>query len=156
MEARAVSAGKSWLTPLVVLVPILATVVGGFLALTFWPPLALLAIPVGLAITGLAGTRTCGARLALGTAGLTLVASWFGFWIYYAGSLTPSICNKAISGGWHAIGLTCGALVYFAVGTYGFRTKRALLVVPFALILGVIAMLMLLSLAPGPSALCDS
>ncbi len=153
----AVSAGKSWLTPLVVLVPILATLVGGFLALFVWPPLVLVVIAVGLAITALAGARPYGTRLSLGAAGLALGASFIAFWIYIAVSIgASSICNKAISGGWHAIGLTGGALVYLAVGTCGFRTKHPLLVVPFALILGVVAMLVLFSLAPGPWAACDS
>jgi hypothetical protein len=52
MELRAVSA-ESWLTPLAVLVPIAGTLVLAAWAFTIFPPLDLLVIVGGLAMTAL-------------------------------------------------------------------------------------------------------
>jgi hypothetical protein len=76
MELRAVSA-ESWLTPLAVLVPIAGTLVLAAWALTIFPPLDLLVIVGGLAMT---------------------------------------------------------ALVFFALGGFGFCTQRAATIVPMALV----------------------
>ena len=78
MELRAVSA-ESWLTPLAVLVPIAGTLVLAAWAFTIFPPLDLLVIVGGLAMT---------------------------------------------------------ALVFFALGSFGFRTQRAAAIVPMALVPG--------------------
>jgi len=64
MVTRAVSARGS-LTPLAVLVPILATLVGSSWAFTIFPPLALLAIAAGLTATAVAGHYTYGIRPSL-------------------------------------------------------------------------------------------
>jgi len=160
-EARAVSASKGWLTPLAVLAPILATPIAGGLA---WEWLGrnvgLATVAVGLTITAVVGHRTYGARLALGTAALTLVASWFAF-LFALGVAFGVGCNFHAfpSGAWVALPPACGVLVYFAVGTVGFRFRRrlALLAVPLGLILGMCTMLGLFLLpAAGTWSQCPS
>jgi chromate transport protein ChrA len=85
MELRAVSA-ESWLTPLAVLVPIAGTLVLAAWALTIFPPLDLLVIVGGLAMTAAAVRHTYGTRTSLAR--------------------------------------VVGALVFFALGGFGFRTQR--------------------------------
>jgi hypothetical protein len=155
MATRAVSAGRDWLTPLAVLVPILATAAATFWALTFWPPLMLVTIAGGLAVTAFAGTRTYGAGTALAVAGLTLVAGVVALFLATVTLSSGSICGKTVAGAWQWVPFAGGALVYFALGTYGFRTDRPHSIVPLALLGGVIAMLILLALVPGTPGYCD-
>jgi hypothetical protein len=154
MVARAVPA-RDWLTPLAVLVPILATVVAAFVTLNLWPPSILVAVPVGLAITAIAGRRTYGIPISLATAGLTLVAGFLAFIVFASASYSSSICGKTIAPGWLALALTGGALVYLAVGIYGFRTGRELFVVPMALLFGALTVLGFFFLVPGTPGFCD-
>ena len=154
MVTRAVSAER-WLTPLAVLVPILATVVAGFVALNLWPPSTLVAVPAGLAVTAIAGRRTYGMRISLATAGLTLGVSVVAFVVFAWASWTTSICNKTIADGWLWLSVAAGALVYFTVGSYGFRTGREVFVVPMALFFGALTVLALFYLVPGTPGICD-
>jgi hypothetical protein len=154
MELRAVSA-RTWLTPLAVLLPILGTLVAAFAAVVTWPPLVLVAAAAGLAVTAIAGRRTYGVRSSLAIAGVTLVAGVIAFFVFIAASLSTSICGKQIADAWLSVPLMGGALVYFVVGTYGFRTARALSVVPMALLFGVLTMLVLIRVVPGTPGFCD-
>jgi len=154
MVARAVSA-RDWLTPLAVLVPILGTVVGGIWALTRWPPLVLLVIVGGLAVTAMAGKGPYGARVSLVVAILALVAGFIGLFVALVIGFNTSICGKTISGAWAWVPLAGGALVYFGLGSYGLRTGRSLYVVPLALLSGVLTALLLVALVPGTPGYCD-
>jgi hypothetical protein len=151
---RAVSAREA-LTPLAVLVPILATVAGSFWALTVFPPLIVLIVAVGLTLTALAGKRSCGSRHALAVAGFTLIAAVGAVFLVLWFFVSSSTCGKVVDGAWQWLPFTVGALVYFALGIYGFRTDRATAIVPMALIGGVIATLVLLTLVPGTPGFCD-
>ena len=149
MALRAVSAKSSWLTPLAVLVPILATVVAAFWALNVRQSLILEIIAGGLAVTAIAGSFTYGALRALAVAGLALVASVVALYLSLVVFKGIAVCGKDIPGAWFWIPFTGGALVYFALGSYGFRTRRAHSIVPLALLGGVMAMLQLVALVPG-------
>jgi hypothetical protein len=155
MVARAVTA-RDWLTPLAVLVPILATAAAALVALASWPPLVPVAVLLGLAVTARAGRRTYGVRISLLTALLTLVADVVALFIAFAVSINnASVCGKTIADGWLWLPWTGGVLVYFAVGTYGLRTGRALFLVPLALLFGVLTVLTLIALVPGTHEFCD-
>jgi hypothetical protein len=154
MELRAVSA-RSWLTPLAVLVPILATLAAGLAALATWPPLIPVAIAAGLAITAVAGRRTYGARRSLATAAVTLVAGVVALFISLWAVLTTSICGKSIADAWLWVPWTGAVLVYLAVGIYGFRILRPVVVVPMGLLVGVITLLVLIRVVPGTPGFCD-
>jgi hypothetical protein len=153
MELRAVSA-RDWLTPLAVLVPILATLAAAVAALTTWP-LIPVAIAAGLAVTAVAGRRTYGARISLSTAGVTLVAGVVALFISFWAVLSTSICGKSIADAWLWLPWTGGVLVYLAVGIYGFRAARPVFVVPIGLLFGVITLLVLMRLVPGTPGYCD-
>jgi hypothetical protein len=154
MAARAVSA-RDWLTPLAVLVPILATVVAAFVVLNLRPPLTLAPVPAGLAVTAIAGRRTPGIPLSLATAFLTFAAGGVAFLIFATVGYSSSICGKTVTDGWLWIAVTAGALVYFAVGIFGFRTSREVFVVPLGLLFGALTVLALFFLVPGTPGFCD-
>jgi ABC-type enterochelin transport system permease subunit len=151
---RAVSV-RGVLTPLAVLVPILATVAAATWALTVFPPLILVAVAGGLTATAFAGKRPYGIGTSLVTGGVTLVAGAVGLFIVLVVSFSSSICGKTIADAWVWVPLTGGALVYFALGIYGFLTDRAPYVVPMALLFGVLMMLLLIYLVPGSPGFCD-
>jgi hypothetical protein len=156
MVTRAVSAGRDWLTPLALLVPILATVAATLWALTFWPPLMLVTIAGGLTVTAFAGARTYGVRTALAVGALTLIAGAVGLFVsFWAALSSSSICGKSVADTWQWLPFAGGVLVYFALGSYGFRSNRAYAVVPLALFAGVIAILVLIALLPGTQGYCD-
>jgi hypothetical protein len=154
MELRAVSA-RDWLTPLAVLVPILATLVAAVAALVTWPPLILGAVATGLAVTAVAGRRTYGARISLATAGVTLVAGVVASFIFLWAVLSTSICGKSIADAWVWVPWTVATLVYLAVGSYGFRTLRPVFVVPMGLLCGAFTLLALVRVVPGTPGYCD-
>lgn len=155
MTLRAVSAKSSWLTPLAVLAPILAIIVASVWALTVFPPLVLVMIAAGLAVTAVAGQRTYGARLALAVAGLTLVAGVVALFVSFWAFVVGPVCGKDMVDAWRWVPFAAGALVYFALGSYGFRTERAHSIVPLALVAGLIVMLVLVALVPGTQGFCD-
>jgi hypothetical protein len=155
MEPRAASA-RSLLTPLAVLVPILATAVGAFLGLTTWPPLSLVAIVVGLTVTAVAGRYTYGVRASLVPAAFTLGAGALAFPFWYAISINTSICGKTIDTGWAWLPPTIGVLVFFAMGSSGFRTDRAASMVPMALLFGILVTLLLVAVVPGTHGACET
>lgn len=155
MVARAVSA-RDWLTPLAVLVPILATLVGTAWGFTVFPPLDLLVIPGGLATTAAAGRRTYGTRTSLVTGACTLLAGLVAAVLWYRVSISTSLCGKDVSGGWTLLAYILGALVFFALGSFGFRTHRATSIVPMALFAAVLALLLVLAVAPGTAGVCGT
>jgi hypothetical protein len=149
-DTRAVSAERGTLTPLVVLVPSLATVVGADFALAYARGLAGVVILVGLTITALVGVRWYSAPLVLGTALLTLGGGAVGTVFLAFFELASGLgCMSLVGGWWLAGAVACGALAYFAVATAGFQAaKYPLLAVVLALILGLIAMWAALAFAP--------
>jgi hypothetical protein len=155
MELRAASA-RSLLTPLAVLVPILATVVFAAWAFTTWPPLALVAISGGLAVTAVAGRYTCGVRTALVSAAFTLLAAVVALPLWYALAINTSICGKTVDSAWEWLPPTVGVLVFFAMGSRGFRTDRASSMVPMALLFGILVTLLLVAAVPGTQGACES
>ena len=48
-----------------------------------------------------------------------------------------------------------GALVFFAVGSFGLRTHRAS-IVPLALLAAVLAMLLMFAVVPGAQGACET
>jgi hypothetical protein len=156
MATRAVSAGKDWLTPLAVLVPILAMLVGAGWAFTFFPPLAILVICVGLAATAAAGRRTYGTRTSLIAGACTLPAALVAFAVWVAASINTSLCGKNLGNGWVVLAYAVGALAFFALGSFGLRTHRAASIVPLALLAGVLATLLVSVVAPGTPGICET
>ena len=152
---RAVSARES-LTPLAVLIPIGAMLVGGFWALVTFPPLAILMIGGGLAATAAAGRRTYGARTSLVAGACCLPAALVAFWLWWVVSINTSICGKTVSSDWTGLACIAGALVFFALGSFGFRTGRAASIVPMALLAAVLTMLLVFGVAPGPMGTCET
>jgi hypothetical protein len=155
MVARAVSA-RALLTPLAVLVPILVTVVGAAVAVTIFPPLALLVIAAGLAVTAVAGRATYGARVSLVAAGCTLLACPVAFFVWWAASINLSICGKNVGSVWTVLACILGALIFFGVGSFGLHTYRAIAIMPMALFAAVLTMLLVFAVAPGAPGFCET
>jgi hypothetical protein len=155
MTLRAVSARET-LTPLAVLVPILGMLVGAAWAFTAFPPLAILVICGGLAATAAADRRTYGARTSLVAGACSLPAAFVAFLLWWWIGIDTSICGKDVSGGWAALACTVGALVFFALGSFGLRTYRAASIVPLALAAAVLAMLLVFAVAPGTPGFCET
>jgi hypothetical protein len=155
MELRAVAA-HDWLTPLAVLVPILATVVGAAAAFTVFPPLALLVIAAGLTVTAFAGRSTFGARVSLVAGACTLLACPVAAIVWWSVSVGTSICGKDVADVWTVLACILGALVFFALGSFGVRTCRPVSIMPLALFGGVLAMLLIFAVAPGASGFCET
>lgn len=155
MVARAVSA-RDWLAPLAVLIPIGAMLVGAAWAFTASPPLALLVICGGLAVTASAGRPSYGARVSLVTAAITLPAAFAAFvlWVWIA--VGTSLCGKDVSGGWTALACTVGALVFLALGSYGLRTWRPWTIVPLAVLAAAISIALVFAAAPGTPGFCET
>jgi hypothetical protein len=143
-----VSAWKLCLTPLAVLVPSLATVVGAALVYEFWHLPALVVIVPGLGVTWLCGRRYS-PGLVFGAAVLTLGAGSLAWGLLGFAELVSILgCTNGISRGWMWLAVACGSLVYLVVGTVSFRTKHPLLGVLLALILGVTTMFVVVAGAP--------
>ena len=155
MSTRALS-GAKLLTPLAVLVPILAIPVGSFWAITVFPPLALLVIAAGLAATAFTGSRTYGLRTSLIAAGLTFLAAVVALPVWYGLSINTSVCGKNVEAAWAWLPLTVGAVVFFALGSAGLRTGRAVAMVPMALLAGALATFLLYAAVPGTQGTCET
>jgi hypothetical protein len=140
MVARAVSA-RDWLTPLAVLIPIGVMLVGTAWAFTVFPPLALLVICGGVAVTAAAGRDSYGARISLATAAFTLPAAFAAFvlWVWIA--IGTSICGKDVAGGWSAVACIVGALVFL---------------VPLAVVVAAVSVFLVIAAAPGTPGFCET
>lgn len=155
MVTWAVSA-RGVLAPLAVLVPILATLVGALWAFTIFPPLALLVIAAGFAATAMAGRHSYGARPSLVAASTALLAAVVSLPLWYAISINTSICGKNVDAAWEWAPLAGGALVFFVLGSVGFRSDRAGAVTPMAFLFGVLAMALLYAAVPGTQGICET
>ena len=154
MVARAVSATK-WLAPLAVLVPLVATLIGAAWAWTISPPLVIPVAVGGLVVTAAAGRRHYGIRVPLLAATWTLLAVPVALFLWVAVILNTSICGKNIDGSWTASACVAGAVVFFALGSFGLRSYRATAIVPLALLAGVLTVLLVWAVAPGSPGYCD-
>lgn len=160
MELRAVPAQKL-LAPLAVLVPIGATPLLGFWALskdptTLGPLFALLVLAGGLTAVAVAGRADYGVRVSIGTAVITWVVAVLALPVWYALEISSSICNKDLAAAWAWLPPTGGSLVFLIVGSLGLRTRRNFTVVPVAGLLGVLAFLMLVAAVPGTQSFCET
>jgi hypothetical protein len=161
MATRAVSAGKSWLTPLAILFPIAATPLAAFWALTVdpvttGPMFAGLVLIAGLTATGFAGRLTYGYARSVITAIVTWVAGILALPVWYVLSFNSSFCGKNVDDSWAWLPVTGGALVFFALGCFGFRSDRGVWVTPIAFLLGVLATTLLYVVVPGTQGVCET
>jgi len=159
MVARAVSS-KDWLTPLALLIPIGATPPLALWALsidpvTTGPVFALLVIAAGLAAIAVAGRRTYGTRYSLGTAVFTWIVVLVAMPFWYAASIGASLCGD-VSPGWQWLAPTGAAISFLAIGCFGLRTGRGILLVPLAGVLAIVVGFLLLAVVPGGHCYCET
>jgi hypothetical protein len=159
MVARAVSS-RDWLTPLALLIPIGATPPLALWALsidpiTTGPVLALLVIAAGLAAIAVAGRRTYGTRYSLGTAVVTWIAALVATPFWYAASVGASLCGD-VSAGWQWLAPTGAAVVFLALGSFGLRTGRGIMLVPLAGVLALVVGFLLVAVVPGGHGYCET
>lgn len=159
MVARAVRS-RDWLAPLALLIPIGATPPIAWLALsvdpiTTGPVFALLVLAAGLAAIVAAGRHTYGTAYSLGTAVLTWVAGIVAVPVGYGVSVDASLCGD-VSAAWTWLPPAGAALAFLALGSYGLRTDRGIMVVPLAGVLALIVGLMLLGVVPGAHGYCET
>src|SRR5262245_8814622 len=141
MVARAVSS-KAWLAPLALLIPIGATPPLALWALsiapvTTGPAFALLVIAAGLAAITVAGHRTYGTRYSLGTAVFTWITALVATPFWYAASIGASLCGD-VSAGWQWLAPTGAAVAFLALGCFGLRCGRGIMLVPLAGVLAIV------------------
>jgi hypothetical protein len=161
MIARAVSARRSWLTPLAVLVPLVATPLLGLWALESDPAgvgvvFAVLVFAAGLMTIRVAGRAEYGSAVSIGTALVTWVVGFLGLPLWYFLSIETSACGKDIGDGWVWLPPTAGVLVFAVVGGWGLRTHRGLWVVPLALVLAALVVFGLVLAVPGTQGTCET
>jgi hypothetical protein len=159
MVVRAVPA-RDWLAPLAVLIPIGATPPLAFWALstdpiTTGPVFALLVLAAGLAAILAAGRRTYGAAYSLGTAVVTWVVVLVASPFWYAASIYASLCGD-MAAGWEWLPPTGAAFAFFALGSFGLRTGRGVMLVPLAGVVALIVGFLLLAVVPGAHGYCET
>jgi hypothetical protein len=155
MATRAVSA-RGWLTPLAVLVPILAT---PLLAIWIAPKsriAALLVLVAGLVAISAAGHFTYGRRKSVVSAILTWIVLLFSFPLFFLISINTSICGKDIAAAWVWLAPTAAVLAFFAVGCWGLGTYRAFWAAPLGYVIGFVVLVLLLAAVPGVPGLCET
>jgi hypothetical protein len=155
MATRAVSA-RDWLTPLAVLVPILATPLVAIWIAPKSRVAALVVLVAGLIAISAAGHFSYGRRRSVLSAIVTwslLVAS---FPVFFLISINTSICGKDISGAWEWLPPTAALLAFFAVGGWGLRAYRAFWAAPLAYAIGFVVLVLLLAAVPGTPGICET
>jgi hypothetical protein len=155
MAARAVSA-KRWLTPLPVLVPILAT---PLVAIWIAPKsrfAALLILVAGLVAISASGHFTYGRRKSVISAILTWIALLFSFPVFYVISINTSICGKDIPTAWAWLAPAGALLAFFAVGGWGLGAYRAFWAAPLGYVIGFVVLVLLLAVVPGTPGFCET
>jgi hypothetical protein len=108
-----------------------------------------------LALTASAGRRRYGIRVPLLAATSTLLATPVALFLQVAVILNTSICGKDIDGSWAAFACILGAVVFFAIGSFGLRSHRATAIVPPGLLAGGLTVLLVFAVAPGSPGYCD-
>ena len=106
-------------------------------------------------MTAVTGRRHDGSRMPLVAATWTLLAVPVALFLWVAVILDTSICGKNVDDGWTAFACSLGAIVFFALGSFGLRSYRATSIVPLALLAGVLTVLLVFAVAPGAPGYCD-
>ena len=156
MVPRAVSARRSWLTPLAVLFPILAT---PLVALWLSPKsrvAALLVLVAGFAAISAAGHFTYGRHRSMIAAILTWVVLVVSFPFFFLISINTSICGKNIEAAWEWLAPTAALVTYFAVGGWGLSSHRAVWAAPLGYVAGFVVLVVLLAAVPGTPGFCET
>jgi hypothetical protein len=155
MVTRAVSASRL-LTPLAVLVPILATpLLALWIAPTSWAG-ALLVLVAGLTAISVAGHLTYGRRRSVLSAVLTWVILIVSFPVFLGISINTSICGKNIAASWEWLPPAAALLAYFAVGVWGLSAHRASWAAPLGYAVGFVVLVLLLASVPGTPGICET
>lgn len=155
MAARAVSA-RRWLTPLAVLVPILATPLFAIWIAPKSRVAALLILVGGLVAISAAGHFTYGRRKSVLSAMLTWIALLFSFPVFFVISINTSICGKDIAAAWEWLPPTAALLAFFAVGSWGLGAYRAFWAAPVGYVIGFVILVLLLAVVPGTPGFCET
>jgi hypothetical protein len=155
MELRAVSAAKV-LTPLAVLVPILATPLVAIWISPRSRGVALLVLVGGLVAISATGHFTYGRRKSVLSAILTWIALIASFPIFFLISINTSICGKDIDPAWEWLPPTAALLAFFAVGGWGLSAYRAFWAAPLGYVVGFVVLLLLLAAVPGAPGFCET
>jgi hypothetical protein len=154
---RAVSAGKDWLTPLAVLVPILGAPA---LAILFGAggrqAFRLLVLFGVLALVAVVGYFTYGVLTSVLAAVLTWLLAVFSFVVFWEIDINTSLCGKNIAAGWGWLAPTIGGLTFFAVGGWALETRRGKWGVPLGYAAGFVALMVLLLAVPGTTGTCET
>jgi hypothetical protein len=158
MATRAAPAA-SLLTPLAVLVPIVASPAVALWVLSTHQPaapvLSLLVFAGGLTAVVVVGRFTYGWRVSV----LTTIATWgvgiVAWPLWYAISINTSICGKSIDSGWGWLPPTGGAIAFTLTGGWGLREYR-IWGVPLALVVAFVVVLLLVLAVPGTNGFCET
>jgi len=157
MVTRAVSAGKDWLTPLAVLVPILAApVLVALLGAGGHQAFRLLLIFGGLAAIAVVGYFTYGVLTSVLAAVLTWLLAVASFVVFWEIDINTSMCGKNIAAGWGWLPPTLGGLTFFAVGGWALQARHGKWGVPLAYAAGFAVLMLLLLLVPGTTGTCET
>ena len=155
MVTRAVSA-RRWLTPLAVLVPILATPLVGIWIAPKSRVAALVVLVAGLLAISAAGHFTYGRRKSVLSAVLTWTALVVSFPVFLLISINTSICGKDIAAAWAWLPPSAALLAFFAVGAWGLVAHRAFWAAPLGYVIGFVILILLLAAVPGTPGFCET
>jgi hypothetical protein len=155
VDARAVSARKL-LTPLAVLVPVLAAPLAAFWITSRSQLSALLLLVAGIAVIAAAGYFTYGLRTTVLAAILTWAAMVLSFPVFWGISINTSICGKDIDAAWGCLAPTAGVLAFLALGAWGLRAQHASWAVPLGYVAGFGVMVLPLAAVPGTPGFCET
>jgi hypothetical protein len=156
MVTRAVSAGKDWLTPLAVLVPILAAPALALLFGVGSSRFVLLWLCGGLVAVAVVGYFTYGLLTSVVAAVLTWLLAVFSFLVFWEVSINTSICGKVIAAGWGWLAPTLGSLAFFAIGVWALRARHGKWGVPLGYAVGFTVLVLGLLAVPGTVGTCET
>jgi hypothetical protein len=155
MVARAVSAGRL-LTPLAVLVPILATPLVAIWITPRSRAAGLVALVLGLVAISVAGHFTYGRRRSVVSAVLTWITMVGAYIAFVFVSIDTSICGKNIAPAWEWLAPTAALLTYCAVGGWSLNARRAVWGAPLGFTAGFVVLVLLLLVVPGAPGYCET
>jgi hypothetical protein len=155
MVVRAVSAGKA-LTPLAVLVPVLAVPLGAAWIAPERKVSALILLLGGFAAIATLGRFTYGLLTSVVATLLTWGAMVVSFPIFFVISINTSICGKNIPAAWEWLPPTLGALAFLAVGSWGLHAHRWSWTVLLGYLVGFGLMVALFAAVPGTPGFCET
>jgi hypothetical protein len=156
MVTRAVSAGKDWLTPLALLVPIIAAPAVAILVGVGSSARVLLLLFAGLAVVAVVGYFTYGVLTAVLAAVLTWLLAVVSFLVFWAISINTSVCGKVIAAGWGWLPPTLGGLAFFAVGGWALQAHHGKWGVPLGYAVGFTLLTLTLLAVPGTVGTCET